>query len=146
MKVSGNSEHIRDGVHGNPFILLQWKVNCSLPCWALAFQKLSQGPVLQETVHNHFYTCMMIWSKRMYKCSLTGEGPWGLDGTVGPLSPVEHRNFRGVPSINMSLLQSHFSPAIWLPAHSLPAGCEHAPVWSFALSVWAGALPKVNVQ
>lgn len=52
----------------------------------------------------------------MYKRSLTGEGSWGLDGVVGPLGPVELRNFRSGPSIKMSLVQSLTHP-------DLPSGC-----------------------
>ena len=87
----------------------------------------------------------------MYKCSLTGKGPWGLDGIVGPFGPLEHRNFRSGPSINMSFLQSLTHP-------DLPSGClslfllvasSDSPCPSLVLCITSpgrGSATPVNVQ
>lgn len=87
----------------------------------------------------------------MYKRSLTGEGPWGLDGVVGPLGPVELRNFRSGPNINMSLVQS-----LTLP--DLPSGClspfllatsSESPCPGVVLCVTSpgrGSAPQLNVR
>ena len=127
--------------------------SCSpAPCWALAFQKVLSRP---SAWRKQFTTiCTQVWwswSKSVYKCSLTGEGPWGLDGVVGPLGPMELRNFRGGPSIKMSLVQSLTHP-------DLPSGClslfllftsSESPCPNVVLCITSpgrGSAPQLSVQ